>query len=157
MFSLSLEKGERTWYAPPPGCGARKKCSPAQSAAVTAIPGVAFSGSIDGHLRAYSMKDGSMWDFDTAGPYETVNGVDGSGGSLDGAGPAIAGGVLFVNSGYPVMGGMPGNVMTDLQVTVPSERPCEAGQLCRDMLETRWSDGPYSGLTRRCSLSLFQE
>ena len=28
-------------------------CTPAQSAAVTAIPGVVFSGGIDGHLRAY--------------------------------------------------------------------------------------------------------
>ena len=112
MFALSLEKGERVWYTPPPGCGERNKCSPAQSAAVSAIPGAVFSGSIDGHLRAYSTKDGAiLWDFDTACPYKTVNGVDASGGSLDGAGPAIGGGMLFVNSGYPVFGGMPGNVL----------------------------------------------
>jgi polyvinyl alcohol dehydrogenase (cytochrome) len=72
MFALGLEKGERVWYTPPPGCGERKRCSPAQSAAVSAIPGAVFSGSVDGHLRAYSTKDGSiLWDFDTVGPYKT--------------------------------------------------------------------------------------
>ena len=117
MFALSLEKGERIWHTPPPGCGDRKRCSPAQSAAVSAIPGAAFSGSVDGHLRAYSTKDGSiLWDFDTVGPYKTVNSVEASGGSLDGAGPAIGGGMLFVNSGYPVFGGMPGNVLLAFSV-----------------------------------------
>jgi len=117
MFALSLEKGERIWHTPPPGCGDRKRCSPAQSAAVSAITGAAFSGSVDGHLRAYSTKDGSiLWDFDTVGPYKTVNSVEASGGSLDGAGPAIGGGMLFVNSGYPVFGGMPGNVLLAFSV-----------------------------------------
>jgi polyvinyl alcohol dehydrogenase (cytochrome) len=118
MFALSLETGDRVWYTPPPPtCAERKECSPAQSAAVTAIRGVAFSGSIDGHLRAYSTKDGAiLWDFDTVGHHKTVNGVDASGGSLDGAGPAIGGGMLFVNSGYPVMGGMPGNVLLAFSV-----------------------------------------
>src|SRR5579872_4065287 len=77
-----------------PGCGDRKRCSPAQSAAVSAIPGVAFSGSVDGHLRAYSAKNGAIiWDFDTIRSYKTVNGVEGHGGSLDGPGPVIAGGM----------------------------------------------------------------
>lgn len=117
MFALTLEKGERVWYTPPPGCGERKKCSPAQSAAVSAIPGVAFSGSVDGHLRAYSTKDGAiLWDFDTVDSYKTVNGVEAKGGSLDGAGPAIAGGMLFVNSGYALWGGMPGNVLLAFSV-----------------------------------------
>ena len=93
--------GERVWYTPPAGCGERPRCSPAQSAAVSAIPGVGFSGSVDGHMRAYSTADGEVvWDFDTVRPYETVNGVPGRGGSFDGPGPAIAGGMLFINSGY---------------------------------------------------------
>jgi polyvinyl alcohol dehydrogenase (cytochrome) len=117
MFALSLEKGERVWYTPPPGCGDRKRCSPAQSAAVSAIPGVAFSGSIDGHLRAYSTADGAiLWDFDTVGPYKTVNAVAARGGSLDGGGPAIGGGMLFANSGYVTWGGMPGNVLLAFSV-----------------------------------------
>jgi len=117
MFALKLATGERVWYTPPAGCGTRQRCSPAQSAAVTAIPGVAFSGSMDGHLRAYSTKDGSViWDFDTVGVYKTVNGVEGRGGSIDGPGPAVGGGMLFSNSGYVAAGGMPGNVLLAFSV-----------------------------------------
>jgi polyvinyl alcohol dehydrogenase (cytochrome) len=117
MFALSLDTGKRVWYTPPVPCGDRKRCSPAQSAAVTAIPGVAFSGSVDGHLRGYSTADGSvLWDVDTIKPYVTVNGVEGHGGSMDGPGPVIAAGMLFVNSGYAAGGGMPGNVLLAFSV-----------------------------------------
>jgi polyvinyl alcohol dehydrogenase (cytochrome) len=117
MFALRLDNGQRVWYTPPEPCGNHPRCSPAQSAAVTAIPGVAFSGSVDGHLRAYSSRDGKVvWDFDTAQTYQTVNGVLGHGGSLDGPGPAIADGMLFVNSGYPTAGGMSGNVLLAFSV-----------------------------------------
>jgi polyvinyl alcohol dehydrogenase (cytochrome) len=117
MFALSLADGKRVWYTPPVPCGDRKRCSPAQSAAVTAIPGVAFSGSVDGHLRGYSTANGSiLWDIDTIQPYKTVNGVEGHGGSMDGPGPVIGNGMLFVNSGYAAGGGMPGNVLLAFSV-----------------------------------------
>jgi len=72
-----------------------------------------FSGSVDGHLRAYSTKDGSIiWDFNTAKEYETVNRVVGAkGGSIDAAGPAIADGLVITNSGYALWRGLPGNVL----------------------------------------------
>jgi polyvinyl alcohol dehydrogenase (cytochrome) len=112
MFALRLDNGERMWYHDPISCGERKRCSPAQSAAVTAIPGAAFSGSMDGHLRAYSSADGKiLWDYDTIREYKTVNAVEGRGGSLDGPGPIVAGGMLFANSGYTAAGGAPGNVL----------------------------------------------
>jgi|SoiMethySBSTD1v2_1073268.scaffolds.fasta_scaffold00103_7 polyvinyl alcohol dehydrogenase (cytochrome) len=117
MFALRLEDGERVWYTPPPGCGTRQRCSPAQSSAVSAIPGVAFSGSVDGHMRAYSTKDGSIiWDFDTIRAYDAVNGIQGRGGSIDGPGPSIGGGMVFFNSGYPTAGGTPGNVLLAFSV-----------------------------------------
>jgi polyvinyl alcohol dehydrogenase (cytochrome) len=79
---------------------------------VTAIPGVVFSGSVDGHLRAFNTEDGKViWDFDTAKEYQTVNGVKAKGGSLDGAGPIVVGGMVYVNSGYSRNGGMAGNVL----------------------------------------------
>jgi len=117
MYALKLTTGEKVWYTPPFSCGERKRCSPAQSAAVTAIPGAAFSGSVDGHLRAYSTADGKViWDFDTVREFKTVNGVDARGGSVDGPGPAIVGGMLFANSGYVSAGGMPGNVLLSFTV-----------------------------------------
>ena len=68
-----------------PGCGDVAGCSPAQSAAVTGIPGVIFSGGLDGHLRAYAAEGGKiLWDVDTKQDYATVNGVVARGGSLDG-------------------------------------------------------------------------
>jgi polyvinyl alcohol dehydrogenase (cytochrome) len=117
MFALNLATGKQVWYTPPFSCGERKRCSPAQSAAVSALPGVAFSGSVDGHLRGYSTVDGKViWDFDTVGPHKTVNGVEARGGSIDGPGPAISGGMIFANSGYVSAGGMPGNVLLAFSV-----------------------------------------
>ncbi len=112
LTALRISNGEKAWYAPPAPCGARPMCSPSQPAAVTAIPGVVFSGSNDGHLRAFSTEDGHIvWDFDTVRDYQTVNGAHGKGGSLDGAGPVVAGGMLFVNSGYARNSCIPGNVL----------------------------------------------
>ena len=117
MFALRLSDGKQVWHTEPGVCGNRPRCSPAQSAAVSAMPGIAFSGSEDGHMRAYAMADGKVvWDFDTEREYKTVNGVPGKGGSLDGPGPAIGGGMLFVNSGYPTAGGTPGNVLLAFSV-----------------------------------------
>jgi polyvinyl alcohol dehydrogenase (cytochrome) len=111
MFALRLDSGARVWQTPPPPCGDRLRCSPAQSAAVSAIPDATFSGSEDGHLRAYSTKTGAvLWDFDTFGTQKTVNGAPGRGGSLNGPGPAIVGGMLFVESGYGSHG-MSGNLL----------------------------------------------
>jgi polyvinyl alcohol dehydrogenase (cytochrome) len=116
MFALRLDSGQRVWHTPPPPCGPRERCSPAQSAAVSAIAGIAFSGSVDGHIRAYSATTGAIvWDFDTVRTYETTNGVPGRGGSLNVGGPAISGGTLVVNSGY-AQNGMPGNVLLAFSV-----------------------------------------
>ena len=115
LTALSLETGERVWHrpAPPPKCSwGEWGCVAAQSAAVTAIPGVVFSGSLDGHLRAYATADGTIvWDVDTAQSYETINGVPARGGSLNVAGPTMASGVLYVNSGYGRFLGQPGNAL----------------------------------------------
>ena len=113
LTALQLEDGVKAWSVPGKPCEPpRPGCSPGQPAAVTAIPGVVFSGAMDGHLRAFATTDGSViWDFDTARPFDTMNGVKATGGSLDGAGPVVSGGMGFVNSGYPRFGGMPGNVL----------------------------------------------
>jgi polyvinyl alcohol dehydrogenase (cytochrome) len=114
LFALRLATGEKVWHTPAPKveCTGARGCTGAQSAAITVIPGIVFSGSIDGHFRAYSTIDGTIvWDFNTVRDYVTVNGVAGRGGSLDSAGPTIAGGMLFTNSGYGQWRGLPGNVL----------------------------------------------
>jgi hypothetical protein len=60
IHALRLESGKEVWHTPHPGCSDVPGCGPAQSAAVTAIPGIVFSGGLDGHLRAYSADDGRM-------------------------------------------------------------------------------------------------
>ena len=113
LYALDPKSGKVIWTAPSIACAAdRNDCSPAQSAAVTAVPGAVFSGSVDGHLRVYSADTGKvLWDTDTAREFPTVNGTAAHGGSLDVAGPAIVNGMIFVNSGYGQWGGMPGNVL----------------------------------------------
>ena len=114
VTALRVADGELIWHAPPvqDTCGNREGCHTAQPAAVTLIPGVVFAGSLDGHLRAHDVETGQIiWDVDTAGQYRTVNGVDARGGSLNGPGPTIADGMLYVVSGYGTFGYMPGNVL----------------------------------------------
>ena len=116
LFALKLETGEIVWHTPHPGCH-KPGCSPAQSQAVTSIPGVVFSGGVDGHLRAYSAEDGKIiWDQDTERDYDTVNGVKAHGGSLDAPGAVIVGGILYVNSGYFFQGSTAGNVLLAFSV-----------------------------------------
>jgi polyvinyl alcohol dehydrogenase (cytochrome) len=114
LHAVDLTTGTRAWYAPPvePRCAAGRGCNAAQAAAVTVIPGVVFSGVNDGVFRAYSTADGRiLWEFDTNREFTTVNGVPGRGASILGPGPAVAGGMVYVNSGYGSHGGRPGNVL----------------------------------------------
>lgn len=119
LFAVEMGDGKVLWKTPPetPACEGRRGCSPAQMAPATAIPGAVFSGSMDGHLRAYDARTGqAIWDFDTLRDFGTVNGVKAHGGSLNATGPTVAGGMLFVDSGYGQLGGMPGNVLLALSV-----------------------------------------
>jgi polyvinyl alcohol dehydrogenase (cytochrome) len=114
LHALRIADGQRAWYTAAPAltCKGGPGCSSAQSAAISVMPGVVFSGSVDGHLRAYSTTDGKIiWDFDTMRDYETTNGVKASGGSIDAGGPVIVNGMVFTNSGYGRWRGKPGNVL----------------------------------------------
>jgi polyvinyl alcohol dehydrogenase (cytochrome) len=69
LHAVDVATGRRVWFTPPPApvCGRPgRACSGAQFSAVTVIPGVVFSPSNDGAVRAYSTKDGRIvWEFDT--------------------------------------------------------------------------------------------
>jgi polyvinyl alcohol dehydrogenase (cytochrome) len=119
LHAVGLTTGERAWYEPPPPlkCASGTGCSAALISAPTLIPGVLFSGSNDGALRAHSTKDGSViWEFDTNREFETLNGVRAGGGAIQGPGPTIVGGMLYLNSGYGDHLGRPGNVLLAFEV-----------------------------------------
>jgi polyvinyl alcohol dehydrogenase (cytochrome) len=114
MRAVNLATGQQVWSVPPqkPLCGTERGCRAAQGAAVTSIPGAVLSGSLDGGMRAYSSKDGSIiWMVDTNTEYKTVNGVKAVGGGMDGPGAIVADGMVYFNSGYGGILNRPGNVL----------------------------------------------
>ena len=117
VTAYDLATGEEAWSVKAGDCTGRERCSPGHSGAVTAIPGVVFAGSLDGRIRAFAADSGSvLWEYDTVRGFETVNGVPARGGALNGAGPIVAGGMLYVSSGYGQFGSMPGNALLAFRV-----------------------------------------
>jgi len=113
MYAIKIDTGEKLWTTPAPDGEGNK----AQLSAVSAMPGLAFSGSWGGHLRAYSTKTGEIvWDFDALRDFETINHVQAQGGSFNGGGPAIANGLVITTCGYGFVGGKPGNVLLAFSV-----------------------------------------
>jgi len=110
IYALDPATGAIDWSAPAPNApcvyaadkGKPSRCAKAQPAAPAVIPGFVFEGGLDGWIRAYDDKTGKIvWeDSTTARSYDTVNGVKGQpGGGIDGMGPTIAGGMVFITSG----------------------------------------------------------
>jgi polyvinyl alcohol dehydrogenase (cytochrome) len=118
MYALDGTDGRRLWRTPHPGCGDKKPCNDGAQAAVTVTSGIAFSGGIDGTMRAYSTKDGKLlWEYDAVREFTAINGVPAKGGSFSGAGPTAVGGMLYATSGYTRVGGiLPGNVLLAFSV-----------------------------------------
>ncbi len=111
LFAIDPATGKIVWHipAPTPSCAGQRGCSVSQKSPPTVIPGVVFSPSMDGHVRAYDTQTGKIvWDFDTAREFPTVNGIQAKGGSMAATGATVADGMLYVNSGYS---GMAGNVL----------------------------------------------
>ena len=62
-----------------------------EGAALTAVPGIVFSGSSDGGFRAYATDDGTLiWSFDTNKEFMTVKGVKATGRGLKWTGRKLA-------------------------------------------------------------------
>ncbi|WP_297695133.1 PQQ-binding-like beta-propeller repeat protein [Phenylobacterium sp.] len=114
LYALDPATGKILWAAPAPDAPCRYagdrsrdyaggRCIRAQSAAPSVIPGVVFSGTTDGWLRAYDTASGKiLWQTSTtAQTYDTLNQIKAQpGGSIDGLGPAVASGMVYVMSGF---------------------------------------------------------
>ncbi|MBP7775643.1 MAG: PQQ-binding-like beta-propeller repeat protein [Acidobacteria bacterium] len=104
LAAVGIGSGEVVWRAMPPAGG---------GAPVTVMPGVVFMGASTGTVYGYSTANGqAIWSFETDRTFDTVNGVEARGGGINAAGPVVAGGMLFVSSGYSDLGGgRRGNVL----------------------------------------------
>ena len=109
LAAVDPATGYRKWFIPPAPPGPRRGIT----AAVTAISGALFVGWQNGTLTVHASDSGKeMWRFNMLQDFTTVNGVAARGGSMGAPGPTIAGGTLFVGSGYVGLGnGIPGNVL----------------------------------------------
>ena len=90
LHAIDLMNGELAWHAalPEDSCQGRGACYRALSAAPTVIDGIVFTGGLDGRLRAHGAASGKLvWEFDRVRAYDTVGGVAGRGGAIDGPGP----------------------------------------------------------------------
>ena len=114
LAALDPATGHTLWFTPSPrlACGwtGGAPCMPGVSAPPTAAGGVVFAGDMDGRLRAYHAASGKViWEVDTgSASFPTVGGVAAPGGNIDGPGPLVVGGRLFVMSGYQSSLGGPG-------------------------------------------------
>ncbi len=120
VFAFNIADGKPKWSAPSPVVTCSWKgpfCSGAVSQAISAMPGAVFAGSMDGRFRALDPASGKiLWDFDTTAKVMSVAGKEAAGGVMDGAGPTIAGGMVYVNSGYQGRSGQPGIVLMAFSV-----------------------------------------
>ncbi|WP_280395872.1 PQQ-binding-like beta-propeller repeat protein [Nocardia brasiliensis] len=123
LYALNPASGEIVWSTPNPANGClvtvppfpmEPVCQLAMPNAVTSTPGLVYEGSMDGKMRAFSADTGAiLWEYETARPFATVNGVPGFGGGINGHGAVVTNGMVFTNSGYgrQITTGMPGNVL----------------------------------------------
>lgn len=119
LHAVNVDDGSVAWSVEPrPDCRPERKARVPNclgiglSGAPTVVDGAVVQGSVDGYLRAYDRVTGALlWEVDTAIAYQGINGVPGHGGAIDNASVVAAKGLLFVNSGYGLMGGQrAGNV-----------------------------------------------
>jgi len=103
VYAVRITDGEVLWKTSPPKLErlAKAGCNAGQPQAATLIPGIVFAGSLDGRMRAYDTKTGKIiWKYNSKRDYKTVNGVQGNGGSFNGAGVAVVDGWVYFASGY---------------------------------------------------------
>jgi polyvinyl alcohol dehydrogenase (cytochrome) len=107
VVAVQLSDGSRKWTTTrmaPNGQG--------HPAAITGIPGVVFTQSMDGVLRGLSTADGKViWEYNTVREYESVNGIPAKGGSIGQAGATVVNGMLFLGSGYGTGNSINGNAL----------------------------------------------
>lgn len=120
IYAFDLASGEAGWeYRARPDCDngrADRVASCAQRYGFSAMPlvidGALVAGNIDGRLFVFDTNDGRiLFEFDTSDVFETVNGIEARGGSIDAHSIAAGAGMIFVGSGYERFSQQAGNVL----------------------------------------------
>ncbi|MGI9288769.1 MAG: PQQ-binding-like beta-propeller repeat protein, partial [Pseudomonadales bacterium] len=111
LHAVDIRTGETLWFTSSPvECKESDDCLAGFSAAVTVTDDLVFAPALNGVIYAFSADSGKLiWQYDTAQEFKSVNDVDTKGGSIDLGGVYLAGGQLFVTSGYEVFGQQAGN------------------------------------------------
>ncbi len=109
LYALDAFTGKQRWAAKVAQDCDRPTACTGLSAAPIGFPGVVFAGATDGYVRAYDSASGKViWRFDTAREFTTLNGEVARGGAIARNSIMIAGGMVYVGSGYSRL---PGNVL----------------------------------------------
>jgi polyvinyl alcohol dehydrogenase (cytochrome) len=120
LYSYFVGTGEPSWfYEAQPECNDQRserlrRCESLYgfSATPLSVDGAVITGGLDGRLFVFNSGSGELiFQFDTVKDYETVNGVEGYGGSIDSHSIAAGSGMVFVGSGYGQFRQVPGNVL----------------------------------------------
>jgi polyvinyl alcohol dehydrogenase (cytochrome) len=118
LYALNALTGGVKWAWHPSGdtCGERRFCDPGLSAPPTVIGDYVLAGGLDGWLRVHDRHTGAVvYSLDTTLPVQTINGVVGRGGSLNGLGAVARQGLVYLPSGYGIYDHMAGNVLLVLR------------------------------------------
>ena len=124
MYAFDIATGEPVWeHRIEPDCsGDRADRIPAcrtrigLSATPLVVDGAVIAGGLDGRLHIFDAESGEvLLQLDTARPFETLNGVEARGGSIDSHNVAAGAGHVFIASGYGMFSQMPGNVLLALR------------------------------------------
>jgi polyvinyl alcohol dehydrogenase (cytochrome) len=118
LHALDVNNGNILWsYLHQATCTEERKLqlrnceNTGMSAATLLVDGAVIQGSNDGYVKIFDAQRGEpLFSFDTARPFDTLNGVEAKGGAIDNFSIWAANGMLFVQSGYGLMG-VPGNVL----------------------------------------------
>jgi polyvinyl alcohol dehydrogenase (cytochrome) len=108
VYALEMASGKLVWEQHPVHQHEGASVPSIFSAALSVTNDVVFAGSLDGAVHAFRTNDGaSLWTHDTRNvqPIADAGGNGVQGGTIDGAGPIVAGTDLVVNSGYSAFGG----------------------------------------------------
>lgn len=120
IYTYFIGTGEPSWsYEVQSDCGDHRserlrRCEALYgfSATPLSVDGAVITAGLDGRLFVFNSDTGEqLFQYDTAVDFETVNGVEGYGGSIDSHSIAAGSGMVFVGSGYGSFSQVPGNVL----------------------------------------------